>query len=371
MVAAKSAPLFRYYPNLSNRLPHISLGEFPTPVDRLINLGAGGGTEALYIKREDLSGKVYGGNKIRKLEFLLAEALSSGAKEVLTFGAAGSNHCLATAICSRKLGIKSISMLVPQPNARTISRNLLMSYHEGAELHHYSNSFLVNLGTRYQLLKHRIKTGRFPYVIPPGGSSPTGVLGTVNAAFELKEQIKEGVMPEPDRIYVAFSTMGTAIGLILGLIAAELKSRVICVRTAEKNLVTESKMGALFNRTSAWLHSLDANFPDLRYSKMSFEINDDFFGEKYGLFTREAVSAIKLMKEKEGITLEGTYTGKTLAALLADLKKRDFKNKVFLFWNTFNSRDFSGAISDIDYHRLPPGFHRYFEETVQPLDKES
>ncbi len=308
MVTTESIPLFRHYPGLSERLPYISLGEFPTPIDRLTNLGASAGSDKLYIKREDQSGRVYGGNKIRKLEFLLAEALQSGAKEVLTFGAAGSNHCLATAIYARKLGLRSISMLIPQPNARNISQNLLMGYHQGAELHHYNNSFLVKLETKYQLLKHRLKTGRFPYVIPPGGSSPLGVVGTVNAAFELKEQVREGVMPEPDRIYVAFSTMGTATGLMLGLAAAKMKSRVICVRTAEKKLVTEEKLRTLFNRTSSWLHSLDASFPNLRYPEMSLEINDDFFGEEYGLFTREAVSAMKLIKEKEGITLEGTYT---------------------------------------------------------------
>ena len=132
-------PLFEHYHLLAHKLPYVSLGEFPTPVQKLNQLGRQLGLDNLFIKRDDLSGKVYGGNKIRKLEFLLGDALRIGAKEVLTFGSAGSNHALATAIYARQLGLKSISMLVPQPNAHYVRRNLLMSYHCGAELHLYSN----------------------------------------------------------------------------------------------------------------------------------------------------------------------------------------------------------------------------------------
>jgi D-cysteine desulfhydrase len=186
-------PLFKTYPQLEARLPYISLGEFPTPVQKLERLGAELGISQLYMKRDDLSGKVYGGNKPRKLEFILGKALRSGAREVIAFGGAGSNHALATAIYSQQLGVKSISILALQPNAHYVRRNLLMSYKCGAELHLcgaelHSPIFmpLVYLATTYQLLMHKLRTGHLPQIIPPGGSSPLGAIGFVNAAFELK-----------------------------------------------------------------------------------------------------------------------------------------------------------------------------------------
>jgi len=209
-------PLFEQYSLLRERLPYISLGELPTPVQKLEQLGTELGVSQLYIKRDDLSGKLYGGNKPRKLEFILGSALRSGTKEVITFGGAGSNHALATAIYARQAGLKSISMLMLQPNARYVRRNLLMSHYCGAELHSCGaqlesvrNMPLVYLATICKLLQCRLKSGCFPQLIPPGGSSALGVIGFVNAALELKEQIANGDIPEPEYIYVACGTMGT------------------------------------------------------------------------------------------------------------------------------------------------------------------
>jgi len=370
-------PLFEEYPLLREKLAHVPLGELPTPVQKLERLGAELGISQLYIKRDDLSGKVYGGNKPRKLEFILGNALRSGAREVIALGGAGSNHALATAIYAQKVGLKSISMLMPQPNARYVGRNLLMSYHCGAELHlcgaeleSARNSPLVRLATMYQLLRCRLKSGCFPQIIPPGGSSPTGTTGFVNAAFELRKQITNGEMPEPEYIYVACGTMGTAAGLILGLRAARLDSRVISVRVTSEKFVNARGMIELIDKTSSLLNSLDASFPRFGFSAADIDIRHDYFGERYALFTREGMEAVSLMRESEGIKLDGTYTGKTLAAIIDDAKSGSLRGKAVLFWNTLNSRDFSDAISSIDYHSLPRGFHRYFEEKVQPLDRD-
>ena len=144
------------------------------------------------------------------LEFILGDALHAKVNEVLTFGAAGSNHALATAIYAQQLGLKSISMLRPQPNAHCVRRNLLMSYNCGAELHLYSNiPFVMPLAAPavlYQLLRHRLKCGQFPQVIPIGGSSPLGVVGFVNAAFELKQQILVHTTLEIVRRYVSLAS---------------------------------------------------------------------------------------------------------------------------------------------------------------------
>jgi 1-aminocyclopropane-1-carboxylate deaminase/D-cysteine desulfhydrase-like pyridoxal-dependent ACC family enzyme len=367
-------PLFENYPLLARKLPYVSLGEFPTPVQNLDQLGERIGLENLFVKRDDMSGKIYGGNKVRKLEFLLGDALRAHVKEVLTFGAAGSNHALATAIYAKQLGLKSISMLAPQPIAHYVRSNLLMSCQAGAELHLIPNipfiSSLANPAVVYQVLRHSLQKGRFPAVIPMGGSSPLGAVGFVNAAFELKWQIQRGEIPEPDYIYVASGSMGTAAGLILGLKATNCKTRVVAVRVNDQRIVNTRGLVKLIHRTNFFLSSLDSSFPRLSIAEHDMNIRHYFFGKQYALCTQEGMEAAAMMERYGGIKLEGTYTGKAFAAIIEEAKKPGLKNKVLLFWNTYNSRDFSAAIANLDYHRLPRSFHRYFEEEVQPLERE-
>jgi 1-aminocyclopropane-1-carboxylate deaminase/D-cysteine desulfhydrase-like pyridoxal-dependent ACC family enzyme len=157
---------------------------------------------------------------------------------------------------------------MPQPNAQYVRNNLLMGYYCGAELHSCGTALesirnmpLVYLATLYQLLHCRLKSGCFPHLIPPGGSSHLGVIGFVNAALELEKQITNGEMPEPEYIYVACGTMGTAAGLILGLRAAKLDSRVVSVRVTSEKFVNTRGMIKLISNTNSLLHSLDASFP--------------------------------------------------------------------------------------------------------------
>lgn len=362
-------PLFEQFPFLKEKLPYVSLGEYPTPIEKLEKIQRIMGMGQLYVKRDDLSGKVYGGNKVRKLEFILGQALQKNAKGVFAFGFAGSNHALATAIYARQVGLQSVSMLMPQPNAQYVRNNLLVSHHYGAELHQYNNLRILYFGTVYQFLRHKLKHGYFPFYIPAGGSSPLGITGYVNAIFELKEQIMKKELPEPDCIYVALGTMGTAVGLMIGIKAANLKSRVVSVRVTGKEFAGEKKMMKLLHKTSSFLHSQDSSFPLLEFSEEEIDIRHDFVGAGYAQFTEKGMDAVSLIQRNEGLKLDGTYTGKAFAALLDDAKKGDLKDKVVLFWNTYNSRGFSDIFTHIDYHQLPQCFHKYFEEDVQPLDK--
>jgi D-cysteine desulfhydrase len=298
----------------------------------------------------------------------------------MTFGCAGSNHATATAIYARQLGLRSISMLLPQPNAYSVRRNLLMGYLLGAELHHYQNLESLRSGVRYQLNRHAAASaagrqeaasgmGRGPEMIPVGGSSALGALGYVNAAIELHNQIRAGALPEPDRLYVATGTMGTAAGLVLGLRLMGLKTRVTLVRVTDPRYANAAGILELLHRTAAMLHAQDPSFPALEFAERDIDLRHDFYGEQYGLYTRQSMAAVQLLDDTQGIHIEGTYTGKTCAALIHDAKKGRLKGKVTLFWNTYNSRDFSDRIAGLDYHDLPRAFHRYFEQDVQPLDK--
>ena len=369
-------PLFEQYPGLKDALPCTSLTNLPTPVEKLEKLGAALGIDALYVKRDDLTGTLYGGNKPRKLEFILADALRSGATHVLTFGAAGSNHSLATALYAQKLGLISISMLVPQLNANYVRTNLLMSHRCGAELHACGaslesplNKLLAYQSTLRQLIRHKLTDGRTPYRIPPGGSSHHGIAGYVNAGLELAGQIAAGIVPVPDRIYVACGTLGTAAGLILGLKAGGLRSRVIAVKVTTGPYVNTVNMQKCVLSTNRFLHALDPSFPLLVSSQEEFEVREGYSGPRYALFTEAGMSAVRQMWRNERLRLEGTYTGKTCAALLDDVRDGRLQEMTVLFWNTFNSRDFSTEIEGIDYHYLPRPFHAYFEEPVQPLDR--
>ncbi len=362
-------PLFEQYPSLKEKIPYVSLGEFPTPIEHLNKLGMEIGVDHLYLKHDGLSGVLYGGNKIRKLEFLLADALHKKAKEVLTFGFAGSNHALATAVYAQKLGLKCISILLAQPNAQYVRRNLLLSHVCGAEIHHYKNEMAAYIPTFIMLFGRLLKHGKFPYLIPPGGSSPTGVLGYVNAGFELNEQVAKGLLPEPDQVIVPLGTMGTAVGLMIGLRAAGLNTRVVSVRVVDDKFGNKEKFIKLFRKTLALIHSLEPSFPQASIADDEVDITHNFFGEQYARFTEQGMAAVNLVAEYQGIRLEGTYTGKAMAALIDRAINHGLRNKVILFWNTYNARDFSDAIKEVDYHQLPGCFHPYFEEDVQPLDR--
>lgn len=356
--------LFKRYPVLAQKLPHVALGQWPTPVQPLSNLAS---DCQVYIKNDGASGPLYGGNKVRKLEFLLADAAARNRPEVITFGVAGSNHALATALYAQSLGMRCISIMTPQRNAGYVARNLLANLSTNAQLHHYPSESTAIAGTRFQRQRHLEQTGSEPVIIPGGGSSGLGTVGFVNAACELAQQIAEKQLPQPDRIYVALGTMGTAAGLLLGLRICGLSSRLIPVRVVRDDIGNINAMRKLYDDTNQLLHKLDASFP-----LIDFELDNvrhDQYGEAYAVFTEAAMAAKKLLMQRENIALEGTYTGKAMAALLADQQRGELAGLNVLYWHTYNSIDLAPRTTGLDYHDLPTDFHGYFERPVQPLDQ--
>ena len=236
--------LFKAYQGLSDKIPYLQLANLPTPINRCSSLESTLHFEQIYIKHDDLTGAdgLYGGNKVRKLEFLLADALNQGAKEILTFGSVGTNHGLATACYADKLGLKCLLMLKPQPNSPVVRQNLLLDHYFNARLELFADA-----QQRKQAADEYLTNNKDTYFIPTGGSVPLGVLGFVNAVFELKEQIQQGIIPEPDYIYVPAGSCGTTAGLLLGIALAKLKSIIIAI--AVNCLVSEasSKTEQSFN----------------------------------------------------------------------------------------------------------------------------
>jgi D-cysteine desulfhydrase len=356
-------PLFERYPTLAEKITRLSFGEFPTPVERLSGISRLLDRDNLYIKRDDLSSRAYGGNKVRKLEFLLADALKHGAVRVITSGGAGSNHAVATGIYARKAGIKAVLMLFRQPNSHSVRHNLLLNLASGAELIHHDTYEEHTQAVEDTIRRYESVDGRAPYVIPLGGSSPVGAIGYVNAGLELAAR----KLPPPSRIYLALGTMGTAMGLLLGLKAAGIRTNLQAVRAVPTYVAGIDKCHVFFNQTNELLREMDPSFPTCTLTPEDLTIRQEYFGEKYGIFTPEAVAAATLLRESDGIILDGTYTGKACAAFLADTRN-DGREPV-LFWNTKNSRPLPPEALAADYRLLPAPLHCYFEEPVQALDQ--
>ena len=358
------AQLLARFPDLSDSLPWLALGRLPTPVEELPLAAASGAR--LWVKRDDLSAPEYGGNKVRKLELLLADALRRDAGHVLTFGTAGSNHVLATAMHGRRVGLSTIGILTHQSNAATVGRNLLGCLSARADLHVYASAAAARDGAKTVARETRQATGRPVVVIPGGGSSALGAVGFVEAAFELAAQVAAGLLPAPDRLYVALGTMGTAAGLALGLAAAGLATEVVPVRVVHPSIGNRAGFETLWRDTTGLLRRLCPAFPNL--APPPDRIRHDQFGEKYGVYTRAGQDAVRRAAGL-GLGLEGTYTGKTFAALLGDLDAGRLDGLNVLFWDTYSSADLGSRIDGLDWRPLPADLHRYFTDPVQPLDR--
>lgn len=366
MTADPMRPLFERYPGLREVVPHVSLGMLPTPVQDARGLADALGVGSLHIKRDDLSGESYGGNKIRKLEFLMGDALASGAQEVQTFGAAGSNHALATAVYAQHLGLDAHLYLMPQPNARYVRRNLLAAAGVGAHLHHFEDREHALAAAWAHAQRAQLERDRTVHTIPFGGTTPLSAAGDADAGLELAAQVAAGELPVPDVVYVAFGSMGTAAGVALGLALAGIDAQVRAVRVVPAELSPLSQWEQLLADASALLASGGAVLDDGALDRT--HVVEGFLGSGYARYTPQGVEAIGLVREHAGLTLEGTYTGKTMAALVADARAGELAGRNVVFWNTYNSRDLTLLSAGIDFRDLPQEFHRYFTEDVQALD---
>lgn len=323
-------------PKLSSNLPWLSLGQWPTPVEYSHELSQEINAN-LWIKRDDLSNPIYGGNKIRKLEPLLGDALSRGCKSLVTIGGIGSNHVIATALFGHRFGFNIYAIVIQQPLTQQVNHNIKLTNALGVNLIHCENKLAV----MYALLK-TMKKAKQPYFIPPGGSSPIGTLGYVAAGLELGHQIQTGIFPEPDAIFIPLGSGGTAAGLILGCRFAGIKSHIFCVRVVERILSNKLFVRLLIWRTNSYCRCFGDS---LKFPKFPFSVIHTHFGGQYGLPTPESESAVKLAKNFAGLTLETTYTGKTLAALKTYCHTLGQGQNV-LFWNTYNSRDTTSLLNN-------------------------
>jgi 1-aminocyclopropane-1-carboxylate deaminase/D-cysteine desulfhydrase-like pyridoxal-dependent ACC family enzyme len=349
--------LHKFFPELGRKLPYLSLGTLPTPCEKLKGLSEKTGNH-LYVKRDDISGDLYGGNKVRKLEYLLADAKRLGSNRIITSGAVGSNHALAVATYSMSLGFKSVLMLFGDQRGEHVKANLLADYQTGAEMY-YDATFGEH---QKHLLEveafYREKDVVAPYVIPAGGTSALGVAGYINAAFELKAQIDSGEMPHPEAIFLPLGTMGTAAGLLLGMKIAGVQVKIIPVQVVPSFVADEKKLLSLLTSANDYYHSLDATFPSIAFTIDNLQIDKEHLGPGYGLPTKQSEKAIAEFMDLEGIGLDFVYSGKAAAAFLDYAITNTGSGKTVLFWNTKSSvpMNFNAEIKD----KLPEQFKAFF-----------
>lgn len=326
-----SIALVRRHPALG-AIPRVGLATLPTPVAPLLLAGVPEG--ALFVKRDDATSAVYGGNKPRKLEFVLAAARERGARRLVTTGGIGTHHGLATAIFARTLAMQTTVVVVPQPVTPHVREQLLALQAAGAELLPARGvvaaaARIIGAFTRATL------RGERPFWVSVGGSSPLGDVGFVSAAFEIAEQIEAKELPAPAEIYVPLGSGGTLAGLTLGARLAGLRARIVGVLVTDILPPGGARLARLANATLALLRRHEPSLPDLRLRAGDFTIERAQLGAGYGAPTASGDAAIAVAREA-GLRLEATYTAKCLAAVIERLRRGDAPGPV-LFWNTYSS----------------------------------
>ncbi len=349
-------PLFKKYSELSGKIPWVGFGDFPTHVARMKKLGKELGASDLWVKREDLSGKSYGGNKVRKLEFSLADARLRKKKHVLTFGGIGSNHVLATTIYASRLGMNTSAVLIYQPPSEHVRQNLRAYAHYGTKVYYLQSS----LDLPKILASYPKAWIRKTYLLPPGGSNTSGAFGFIGAAFEIAEQVEAGEMPMPEYIYLAGGSGGTAAGLLLGAKLCGLPSQIKIVRVADPHMVNETIISIMANRAARLLRRMEPSIPEVSVKPGEVDLMKGFIGEGYGHSTAEAEAAIGLMENTEGLHLEVTYTAKAVAAMIRNIPYHPDAPTLYL--HTLNSADIYSSIpEDLDLSALPEPLRKIAE----------
>jgi len=312
---------------LTDALPRISLAHLPTPLEPLPRLSAALGGPQLWIKRDDQTGLATGGNKARKLEFLVAEALAQGATTLITAGAPQSNHARQTAAAAAKCGLRAVLVLGGgPPTQQRHGGNVLLDRLLGAELRWAEGRDRAEVMA--EVAEEEQTAGRRPYIVPYGGSNPVGASGYVAALEELAAQLAERSL-RMDHIVFATSSGGTQAGLCVAAKALHFPARVVGISVDKDAGELQAELAVLANETATHL-GLDLHFePD------EFIVNDDYCGAGYGVVTEMEKAAIRLLAETEGVLLDPVYTGRALAGLIDLIGQGAFgPQERVCFWHT-------------------------------------
>ena len=317
-----------------NQIPRLHFAHLPTPIEELPRLTKALGGPRLLVKRDDQTGLAFGGNKTRKLEFLVAEAQEQGAKMMISAGAIQSNHCRQTAAAAARFGFECTLVLTGELPEQP-SGNLLLDQLFGARI--------VNVADRKdrdRILQETFdlaaSEGKKPYLVPYGGSSPTGALGYAFAVDELMKQIADfrsfqnfGSLDRVDWIIFGTSSGGTHAGLVLGQRVFGYQGKVLGISIDEPVEWLQKNVSALASSASEKLGER------IEFAPAEVSANADYCAAGYGVLTEAEREAVRLFARHEGLLLDPVYTGRAAAGMIDLIRKGFFKkDETVLFWHT-------------------------------------
>lgn len=306
----------------------INLGYLPTPIAELKQLSKKLNGPKILIKRDDLTGLGLGGNKVRKLEFLIGDALAQGCDTVITGGAAQSNHCRQTAAAAASVGL-ACHLALGGTQPAEVNGNLLLDYLFGAQVHWCGEQ---RKGEQLTVIADRLKAeGRKPYIIPYGGSNSTGALGFVAAIGELKLQL-EAANLKVDHIVFPSSSGGTHAGIVAGTDFYTMNTHVIGIgidKRPSSEIPYEQELAELANELSQKLELKKV------YTSDYFTVRKEYQAPGYGVVSDLEREAIMLIARHEGILLDPVYSGRAMGGLISMIRNQEFsKLDSVLFWHT-------------------------------------
>jgi D-cysteine desulfhydrase len=327
-------------------LEHIektSLGFFPTPLVELSRLSHFLGGPKIFMKRDDMTGLALGGNKTRKLEYILADALKQGCDTIITAGAAQSNHCRQTAAAAAKLNLECHLLLGGEAPLKA-QGNLLLDHIFACHIHWTG---LNRKGQDITRIFTQLKaTGKKPYIVPYGGSNELGAMSFIDAVAELQQQ-KKG--REFSHVIFASSSGGTHAGLVLGKKIHNKTFELVGINIEKETDVTlpfAEQITQLVNSTAKFI-GLDYSF-----SKDQLILNSDYVGDGYGIVGPQDNEAITLTAKFEGILLDPVYTGKAMSGLIHLIRSGKIaKSDEVLFWHTGGAPSLFAYADDLDFSR--------------------
>ena len=324
-------------------IPRIALAHLPTPLEPMPRLSAELGGPEIWVKRDDCTGLSTGGNKTRKLEFLMAEADAAGAEMVMTQGATQSNHARQTAAAAAKLGMKCHILLEDRTGSNDPNYNgngnVLLDHLHGATTEIHPGGGDMNAIMEAEANKRRSDGARV-YTIPGGGSNPTGAIGYVNAAMELVTQSNDARLSF-DTIVQATGSAGTQAGIVAGLRAMNANIPLLGIGVRAPKPKQEANVLALAAATAERLGCAGI------VRSQDVVANCDYVGEGYGIPTEGCLEAVRMFAELEGLLLDPVYSAKAAAGLIDLIRKGKFSaGQRVLFWHT------GGAVALFGYDKV-------------------
>jgi D-cysteine desulfhydrase len=308
-----------------NYPPHLSLAFLPTPLHPLARLSAHLNGPEIWIKRDDMTGLASGGNKTRKLEFLLAAAVAQGCDYVITVGGVQSNHCRQTAAAAAQLGL-GCGLVFRGAKPAEVQGNFLLDQLCGAHIYWAGE---LERSVMAQEVARQVKAiGRKPFIIPLGGSNVVGATGYVAAMRELTQQLEHNKL-NVDFIVVASSSGGTQAGMTLGAHVYDFRGRILGIAIDSSAETLTTQVAALATATATHLGLGLLPIAD------RIEVNGEYSEPGYGVVTQIEREAIQMVAQKEGILLDPVYTGRAMAGLIDLIRWGAFtRRQRILFWHT-------------------------------------